>query len=163
MSNLVSLYVSPANEFLNRLRNIDWDAEDPFPDLHDYLDKYDSDMFSYHLSELYHKRASQLTQPLDEFLKIILWSWIEGGIQICDVEKQIADEHGLDLAIGPQGISDIAHLIVDASPDAAASALYTDNECWDSPEELANYLACWISAFKKALESHNGLFYKIWI
>jgi hypothetical protein len=163
MSNPVSLYVASTEDCLHELSNIDWDSDDPTPSLRDYLENVDSDLYMYHLSELFEKKGSLLKYtPADHFMRIILWSWL-GEEQTCGISKEQAEEHSLDLAITPQQISKLSALIYQIDSASIAEVIFDENDLWHSKDELQQYIELWLQAFRDAADSGKGVFYKIWV
>jgi hypothetical protein len=162
MSNPVSLYVGETQLVLEELRNIDRDSDNPKPKLKDYLAENDSDMFTCELSELFDRVKTPLSAANDRFLRLILWSWI-GDTKPSFLPKAMTDGLGLDLAIPPDSIVDLATIIQDINTNSLAQSLFSMNEIWITPLELELYLNCWVDAFKDAIHRKEGVFYKIWV
>ena len=158
MSNPVSLYVEVEAKLIAELSDqavVDGERE---PDLRDYLEQANSDLYTFELSELYRAKGSVLKyQPADRIINVILWSWINESFKIIDVDGAIADELTLDLAINASSLGGLEQAIHGFNSAQVSSALFAANEVWQSPEELTAYLSCWHQAFLDALNGNKGL------
>lgn len=164
MSNPVSLHIEEQDDCIAELSDPDVINCERDPNLKDYLADANSDMYTFELSELYRANGSALKyQPPDRLINIILWSWIDKNHMICDVAKDVAEELGLDLAIGPKSIQELAPVIRGFNSVSVSRAIFGENEIWQTADELAEYLQLWSQAFTDALNQGKGLYYKIWV
>lgn len=164
MSNPVSLHVEDQAVCLDELGDQDVLDCERDPNLRDYLKDANSDLYTFELSELYQNKGHALKyQPSDRILNIILWSWIDEKHKICDIDPDIADELGLDLAISPKTVQELGSAIKGFNATSVASVLFGPNEIWDTEADLAQYLNLWSQAFLDALSAGKGLYYKIWV
>lgn len=92
MSNAFSLYVADGVRCFAELTDSQvLDGEREFG-LRDDLQEADADLGTFELSELHLPRAGKLNErPGDPLLPIVLWSWIDDGRRICDLDPDRAD------------------------------------------------------------------------
>lgn len=162
MSNPVSLYVGETQNVLDEIRNIDWDSDNPTPKLRDYLADNGSDMFTYELAEMFGRIRAPLVPAHENFIRLILWSWL-GGTSIYYIPNEKTEDIGFDLAIPPESIGQLATMIRELDVASMSQSLFSENEIWETAMELEEYLKCWVSAFTDALDKRQGLFYKVWV
>ena len=167
MSNSVSLYVELEQHCFAELSDKEVMSGKREPELKNYLVHAGTDAFTYELSLLYSAQAETLAKSSEygaRLLPIILWSYSDSGQRICDVPTRIAEEHLLDLAIGPQSIEALRPEIEAFDPPLLASMLFGRNDLWQSESQLSEYLKLWKLAFSDALDSKGrGLYFRLWI